>query len=250
MPAPLESPAVPASTIARRVRSHARTRGLVPVLADCASWGARWAVGRPGAGRSSAATFRYDGADHPYLRHAYNYTWLNERAVEVPLAAAVLAATGADPARVLEIGNVLAHYRPVAHTVVDKYEQAPGVHNIDVVDIDLPGPFDLVLAVSTLEHVGLDEAVRDPEKPARAIERLASLLAPGGRLWCTFPVGYNDALDEQLREDRLGFTRLTALRRVGRNNRWEQVPVEDVWGVRYDWLLYTAQAIVVAELVA
>lgn len=100
MPAPLESPAVPASTIARRVRSHARTRGLVPVLADCASWGARWAVGRPGAGRSSAATFRYDGADHPYLRHAYNYTWLNERAVEVPLAAAVLAATGADPARV------------------------------------------------------------------------------------------------------------------------------------------------------
>lgn len=135
----------------------------------------------------------------------------------------------------------------MTHTVVDKYEQAPGVRNIDV---DLPGPFDLVLAVSTLEHVGLDEAVRDPEKPARAIERLASLLAPGGRLWCTFPVGYNDALDEQLREDRLGFTRLTALRRVGRNNRWEQVPVEDVWGVRYDWLLYTAQAIVVAELVA
>src|SRR3954452_10897394 len=237
-----------ASTIARRVSRHARTRGLAPVVADCASWAARWVLGRPLTGRPTAA-FGHEGAAVPYLRHPYNYTWLNERAVEVPLALAALEQAGPD-ARVLEIGNVLAHYGPVGHTVVDKYEQAPGVHNVDVVDIGLPGPFDLVLAISTLEHVGLDEAVRDPEKPACAIERLASLLAPGGRLWCTFPVGYNDALDEQLREDRLGFTRLTALRRTGRNNRWEQVPVGDVWGVRYDWLLYTAQAIVVAELVA
>ena len=28
--------------------------------------------------------------------------------------------------------------------------------------------------------------------------------------WCTFPVGYNDDLDAQLREGRLGFTRLDA----------------------------------------
>jgi hypothetical protein len=32
-------------------------------------------------------------------------------------------------------------------------------------------------------------------------------------------------------------------------NRWEQVPIEEVWGTAYDWLLYTAQAVVVAELV-
>jgi hypothetical protein len=30
---------------------------------------------------------------------------------------------------------------------------------------------------------------------------------------------------------------------------WEQVPVDDVWGVAYDRLLYTAHAIVVAEYV-
>jgi hypothetical protein len=123
------------------------------------------------------------------------------------------------------------------------------VHNVDVVDIDLPGPFDLILAISTLEHVGLDEEVQDPEKPARAVAHLTSLLAPGGRLWCTFPVGYNDALDQRLREGRLGFTRLAALRRTGRDNRWEQIPVDDVWGISYDWLLYTAHAVVVAELV-
>jgi hypothetical protein len=239
---------VSASAIARRVRAHTRARGLAPVLADCASWAARWAIGRPVAGRPSPATFRHQGVDHPYLRHPYNYTWLNERAVEVPLATAVLA-DAAPGARVLEVGNVLAHYQPVRHTVVDKYERAPGVHNTDVVDIDLPGPFDLVLAVSTLEHVGLDEEVQDPGKPARAIAHLTALLATGGRLWCTIPVGYNDALDRQLRDGSLGFTSLTALRRTGRDNRWEQVPVDEVWSVAYDRLLYTAHAVVVAELV-
>ena len=235
------------STIARRITRHARTRGVVPVVVDCASWAARWAVGRPLTGRPTAA-FAHDGVALPYLRHAYNYTWLNERAVEVPLADAVLAEVGS-AARVLEIGNVLAHYRTVTHTVVDKYEQGPGVDNVDVVDIALPGPFDLILAISTLEHVGFDEEIQDPDKPGRAIAHLTSLLAPGGRLWCTFPVGYNPALDEGLRAGRLGFTRLTALRRTGRDNGWEQVPVDDVWGTAYDWLLYTAQAIVVAEYV-
>jgi hypothetical protein len=91
--------------------------------------------------------------------------------------------------------------------------------------------------------------VQDPEKPARAIAHLTSLLAPGGRLWCTFPVGYNAALDERLRDGRLGFDRLTALHRTGRDNRWEQLPVENVWSIAYDRLLYTAHAVVVAELV-
>ena len=222
------------------------------MLTDCASWVARWAAGRPLAGRPTTATFCHDGVDRPYQRSAYNYTWLNERAVEVPLARAQLAAArraGTDPARILEVGNVLSHYWAVAHTVVDKYERAPGVHNVDVADLDLTGPFDLVLAVSTLEHVGLDEEVQDPGKPARAVARLASVLAPGGRLWCTVPVGYNDALDADLRKGNLGFTRLTSLRRTGRANRWEQVPVEDVWAVQYDSLLYTAHAVIVAELV-
>lgn len=235
-----------AAPIARRVRRHVGERGLTPVIADCANWAARWAAGRPRAGRPSAATFRFDDTPHRYLRHPYNWTWLNERAVEIPLAAAVLAGSGAQ--RVLEVGNVLGHYQAVSHTVVDKYERAPGVLNVDVAELELPGPFDLILAVSTLEHVGLDEEVQDPDKPARAIERLSALLAPGGRLWCTFPIGYNESLDRQLREGTLGFTRLTALRRLGPSNRWEQVPVEQVWGTPYDWLLYTAHAVVVAEL--
>jgi hypothetical protein len=238
---------MPVTQIARRITQEARDRGLGPVVADCATWAARWVPGRLTAGRPGGPTFSHDGTHHAYLRAAYHYTWLNERAVEVPLAASALAQE-APEARVLEVGNVLAHYLPVSHLVVDKYERAPGVLNADVVDIDLPGPFDLILAISTLEHVGLDEEVQDPGKPARAVAHLTSLLAPDGRLWCTVPVGYNPALDDALREGSLGFTRLTALRRTGRRNRWEEVPVAQVWGTRYDRLLYTAQAVVVAEL--
>jgi SAM-dependent methyltransferase len=252
---------VPAASIARRVVGHARNRGAASVAADCVSWAGRWLAGRPFAGRPTRATFVHDGVARRYQRSAYNYTWLNERAVEIPLAAARLDAAvsaagagAARPLRVLEVGNVLSHYLPsrddVRHSVVDKYERAPGVLNLDVADLTaepVPAPFDLVLAVSTLEHVGLDEAEQDPGKPARAIAALTALLAPGGRLWCTFPVGYNRALDEGLRDGSLGPTRLTALRRTGRDNRWEQAPVEDVWGIGYDWLLYTAHALVIAE---
>jgi hypothetical protein len=240
---------VDAAVVARRVTDHARDRGAIPVLADCASWAARWAAGRPLAGRPVTATFQHEGADHRYLRHPYHYTWLNERAVEVPLAAAVLAEHPG--ARVLEVGNVLSHHLPVGHPVIDEYEQAPGVHNVDVVDVatdpQVSRPVDLVLSISTLEHVGFDEPVRDPDKPARAVAALTSLLAPGGRLWCTIPVGYNPALEEQVLAGELGFDRVTALRRTGRDNRWQQVPVGDVAGVRYDWLLYSAHAVFVAE---
>ena len=237
--------------IARRVTRHARERGVLPVLADCTSWGLRWAAGRPRAGRPGSV-FEHEGRSHRYLRHPYNYTWLNERAVEIPLATAVLddaLAAGVAPQRVLEVGNVLGHYRPVRHRVVDRYERAPGVENVDVVDIDPDARFDLILSISTLEHVGFDEPVTDPGKPLRALEHLGSLLAPGGRLWCTFPTGYNPALDEGLRAGTLGFDRLTALRRTGRDNRWVQMPVSQVEGVPYEWLLYTAHAVVVAEKV-
>jgi SAM-dependent methyltransferase len=237
-----------ASAIVSRVVDHSRSRGLTEVVRTCASWGARWAAGRAQVGRPWSESFTYDGVQYPCLRHAYNWTWLNERAVEVPLGSAVLAAAGAG--RVLEVGNVMAHYQPVSHTVVDKFERAPGVLNVDVVDLELPDRFDLIVSISTLEHVGFDESPKEPGKPARAIARLAGMLAPGGRLWVTIPVGYNDALDADLQADRLGFTRLTALRHDPASGHWQQIPVDEVWGTSYDWLVYTARAIVVGELVA
>ena len=217
------------------------------VVRSCLWWGLSWMRGLPRAGRS-AETFTWDRRDVPYFHHRYNYTWLNERAVEMALALEVLRQhAGKD---VLEVGNVLSHYVPVDHLVVDKYEVAPGVLNADIADLETDQRFDLVLAVSTLEHVGLDEETRDPGKAARSVERLKSLLKPGGLLWVTLPVDYNSQLDRQVRAGGLGFTRLRALRREERRNRWREVPVGEVWSARYDRLLYTAHGVVVGEYVA
>lgn len=228
------------AAVRRRVGASVRERGPVLVAADCAAWGLGYVRGRlPGPG----GTFSYAGEQVPYFRHPYNWTWLNERAVEVALAERALAARPG--ARVLEVGNVLAHYRPVTHDVVDKYERAPGVRNADV--LDLAGRYDLVVSVSTLEHVGLDEDVRDPGKPVRAVRRLRELLAPGGRLWVTLPVAYNPDLDAAVRDGRIAFDSLAALRREPRANVWRQVPVAEVWDAPYDRLLYTAHGLLVGE---
>ena len=118
--------------------------------------------------------------------------------------------------RILEVGNVLSHYRPEQdHLVVDKYEDAPGVINRDVLELDDLGPFDLVVAISTLEHVGWDERPRDPDKAPQAALALTRLLAPGGRLVFTVPAGYNPALDAALRDGSIPLSSSAALRRIG-----------------------------------
>lgn len=229
-----------------RLAAFTRERGVATVLASGLRWGWQWLLGHPRTGGSSGS-FEWEGAALPYFVHPYHYTWLNERAVEVALARDVLARhAGAD---VLEVGNVLSHYGGGPHTVVDKYEQAPGVLNVDVAALDLQREFDLVLAISTLEHVGLDEDVVDPAKPARAIQCLRDHVKPGGMLWVTHPVGYNLALDEQIRTGAIEFTRLRALRRDAKRNTWREVALDQVWGTPYDRLLYTAHAVVVGEYV-
>ena len=95
---------------------------------------------------------------------------------------------------------MLSHYRPQGHLVVDKYEQAPGVLNRDVLELGELGEFELVVAISTLEHVGLGRGAAPAGGRARgACRALRERLAPGGRLVITHPVGYNPDLDEALR---------------------------------------------------
>jgi hypothetical protein len=164
----------------------------------------------------------------------------------VPIAARVVAQH--DPRRVLEVGNVLSHFVDFGHRVVDKYEQAPGVENADVLDITAPDPYDLVLAISTLEHVGWDESPRNPELALEAVDHLASLVAPGGELMLTLPCGFNPVLEGALREGRFGFDDVRALRRFGPlGPRWREVDPADAWDAPYDQLLCIASAVIVAR---
>jgi SAM-dependent methyltransferase len=194
--------------------------------------------------------FQFDGQDYDYLVHHYNTTWRNERAVEIPLATRVLQRRPG--ARMLEVGNVLRNYLapselPPGRVVVDRYEPGEGVLNADVVDYDPSERFDLVVSISTLEHVGRDEEPKDPTKVLAAIERMHGWLAPGGELFVTVPLGYHPELDERMLRAPPLFDRLDFLRRVSADNRWVQADAEEVRGTRFASPFPAANALAVAR---
>lgn len=188
-------------------------------------WGPLQGVWR----RRFPRTFTWQGRRYPYFVHRYNLTWSNERAVEVPIVRDMVLAHRGRP--VLEVGNVLGHYFPVEHEVLDKFERAPGVVNADAADFRSERRYDLIASISTLEHVGWDEEPRDPEKVLRAIANLADHLAPGGRLVVTLPLGYNPPLDDLLAAGAIPWTRQTQMKRIG--NVWTEVEWSEVEGAGY-----------------
>lgn len=177
----------------------------------------------------SSKTFEFQGARYHYFIHRHNTTWRNERCVEIPIVWKILEEHQGKGT--LEVGNVLSHYYPVKHDIVDKYEVSSGVINQDVVDFRPSVRYDLIVSISTMEHVGWDEDPRDqskilgePVKILRALENLLECLAPGGMMVITIPVGYNPQLDRSLAEGRIGFTKRLCLKRVSKN-KW----VESDW---------------------
>ena len=177
--------------------------------------------------RRAGTTFALAGRERPLFFHPYNETWQNERAVEVPLA---LEALDASP--VLEVGNVLGHYGRSGHVVVDKYERAPGVVNVDALDFAPAERFARIVSISTVEHMGFDEDVRDDGKPRRAVAHLRSLLAPGGQLLVTIPLGYNAAADALCAPEAGAFDEVAYLRRTG-ELEWAEATWPEVSGAPY-----------------
>jgi hypothetical protein len=180
----------------------------------------------------SGSSFELGGKRYRYLWHPYMSTWLTERAVEVPVAWSRVRNT--DPASTLEIGNVLSHYFPTTHTVVDKYERARGVINEDVVSFSPNRSYDLIVSVSTLEHVGWDEKPKDPVKVLRAIDHLRGLLTDTGELLFTVPKGWHPELDTYISEGRISLAERLCLKRISTDDRWAEVDCRELDEVRYD----------------
>lgn len=199
------------------------------------------------ASSAGRGRFTFDGETYRYLSHPYNATWRNERTVEVPIALAVLRRHSGG--RVLELGNVLAYYDSgEARDVIDKYEPGARVIEADVADFSPSGDYDLVISVSTLEHVGWDEPRRDPEKSRIAVDNMSSWLAPGGELFVTFPLGHNDDLDGHLWSDRLAFDDVRFLKRINRRNVWREIGSEEARAAKYDTPYPNGNAIAVGRL--
>ena len=190
--------------------------------------------------------FTFSDKTLPLFYHRYNMTWANERAVEVPIAREYLSQhTGQ---RVLEVGNVLSHYGEVDHVVLDKFERDKGVVNEDILEYSPAEQFDLILSISTFEHIGFDdEADGDSgEKIRRAITACRALLADAGRLVLTVPLGYNPALDAMIADDHLQSDRAFFIRRTGRL-QWEPTTAEVALDCRYGSPFPYANAVMVAE---
>ncbi|HMO51160.1 MAG TPA: class I SAM-dependent methyltransferase [Kiritimatiellia bacterium] len=206
-----------------------------------------WLLHLPAAKQSS---FAFGGKRYAYFRHRYNVTWLNERRVEIPVARAVLAEKAG--AHVLEVGNVLPCYdTSLTHTVIDKYESSarPGFFQADAETFTDGAPYDLIISISTLEHVGWDETPRDEDKIGRTIRHLRGLLAPGGELVFTAPVGYSPPLDRLVDEGE-GFIDRRSLRRVNALNEWEEAEWSAVKGTAFHRPYPFANALVVARISA
>ncbi|MBL4889786.1 MAG: class I SAM-dependent methyltransferase [Candidatus Lindowbacteria bacterium] len=175
--------------------------------------------------------FSLDDNSYQYFFHRYNRTWANERSVEVPIALKFIQENSHK--RILEVGNVLSHYFPICYDVLDKYESVSGVINQDILEYEPSKGFDLIVSISTLEHVGWDEKDRDPNKIIQAVEKMTGWLNPGGKLVVTLPIGYNSDMDQNLDSEKLSFQKQFYLKRINSENRWEETTWNEIRNVRY-----------------
>lgn len=193
----------------------------------------------------SKTEFRFDGKPLKYTIHNHNTTWLNERALEITIG--LLKLSQYNPKDVLELGNVLALYGRIKHVVVDKYEKASGAINEDIMNYRNPRKFKLIISISTLEHVGRDEVPRESGKALLAIERLKKMLAPGGTLLFTFPLGHNKILDQAIIHNKVNLSKCTLFVRSSLNNDWITRPLNQARNIRYNYPFPHANGVIVAQ---
>lgn len=163
--------------------------------------------------------FHFSGKNLPYLIHHYNSTWMNERTVEIPIIKDYI--NEYKGMNILEVGNVLSHYFQVSHDVIDKYEvESDGIIIEDAVDFRTTKKYNLIVSISTLEHIGIDEKPREPLKALRTIENLKRLMvSKGGKIVVTFLLGSNPYLDKMLRNN--SFTKILCLKQS--RNKWIEI---------------------------
>ena len=151
-------------------------------------------------------------ADHfnTPLRCRYGKWYVNERIVELPFIHRHLMADG-QGRRALDFGStrspLVLQLASLGYDVVGvDLRPYPVPHprlshiRANILDVAFERGFDLITAVSVIEHVGLGSYGEDAEPDALGpvIDRLTNLLNPGGRLLVTVPVGHS-YVDEFLR---------------------------------------------------
>jgi hypothetical protein len=195
--------------------------------------------------------FSFRGRRLRYETNRYHNAFLSERTVEIPVVRALLM--GRPGERVLEVGNVLSHYGPVSHDVLDKYEKGAGIIRSDIVDYVPMRPYTAVVCISTLEHIGWDEDPNDtlkitfdnkdpatvlsnidPGKILRTLDLLKKMVLPGSRIIISVPLRYNPHLDKMLDDGAIVLTERYCFKRISRDNTWVETSWDDAKTMRYN----------------
>lgn len=134
-----------------------------------------------------------------YYNHPHNTTIENERCIELPLAFRFLNTFN----EVMEIGAVTPYYKEPKHQVIDPIDKLATIkdfsQNIDYTDKN-------VLCISTIEHMGRGDYELNKYSQL-AIDEFRRMYNDSKNCLITFPIGYNNTLDEFVKKniDRYGY---------------------------------------------
>ena len=168
--------------------------------------------------------FTFNKKEYKYFYHLYNRTVAGERVVEIPLALDILDKY--KDKDILEVGNVMSHYIRTNYPILDLHEKGRTVVNKDVISFNLKKKFDLILSVSTMEHVGFSKRYWEPKKPkkfSKGIVNLKKHLKKNGELFVTFPLFYNDYISDLILKKKDPFTKRYFFKRTSHLNEWKQI---------------------------
>jgi len=180
--------------------------------------------------------FKVDEKKYRYFINIYNAV-VGERVVEIPFAIDFLKKNKYEEKRVLEVGNVLSHYFKFKHEIIDKYEKESFVDNVDIVDFNPNKKYDIIISISTIEHIGFDEPIKEVGKSEKAIKKIIDLLDDKGIALITVPLKYNAEIDSIVKNNKIEFSKKYFLMRYSKYNLWKQTNIEEamkcVYGSKY-----------------
>ena len=166
----------------------------------------------------------------------------NERVIEIPYVCSFIKTNKNQ--KLLEVGNTLSNYFNIKHVIIDKYETGKNIVNVDIVKYTTKNKYDLIISVSTIEHIGYDEPIREYGKVLKAIQKLIQLLNKNGKLIITVPLNYNPEINEIIIGKKMKFSDVYFMKRISWFNNWVETTQDDALKCAYN-SKYSAANVVV-----
>jgi hypothetical protein len=146
-------------------------------------------------------SFTFNKDSYKYFYHSFNATYCNERMVEIPIIKKIIKNN--KNKKILEIGNVLSNYYNIKHDILDKYDESKLIKFKEDIDTFKPKEkYDIIISISTLEHVGYDQEHfkkegKDNKKILNTLKNIINNLVKELFIF-TVPLGFNPILDNYI----------------------------------------------------